>query len=385
MRSVILITLSLFVSSLSWSADRTAQDIIDQREFKTPFYRLKSGAMSTVVINMQYGESHVISNSDRRALQTAKVGQIDLVFTDFPKGKDLRELNLNRIRVLQSLRRSLVTDKKVRWRIIRQTGCKNESEAKTMFHGIVVHYRPKQSKETTKEDLSYLDSYMPDVDPDDITEEHIVKLLDTTVVSVLNRNKDWKQMTIVSDLTGSMAPYTAQLGLWFQLNIENDRVKNVLFFNDGDMKPFNEKRIGQTGGIYSSEVKDYDQLRTLALKTVSNGNGGDWGENDCEALIEACNAFPNAEEIILIADNIAPIKDISLLHKINKPVRVILCGTNWGINTQYLNIARATGGSVHTMHRDLENLIEMSEGKTFKFQGRSYKIIDNEIVEITRV
>ena len=53
------------------------------------------------------------------------------------------------------------------------------------------------------------------------------------------------------------------------------------------------------------------------------------------------------KHIYLFADGLAPVKDISFLSKINRPVHVWLPGTfNSGIQTDYLYIAHQTRGSL---------------------------------------
>ena len=189
-------------------------------------------------------------------------------------------------------------------------------------------------------------------------------------------------MVVVTDLTGSMSPYASQVILWLKLSSINNKVSSVTFFNDGDMKHL--KPIGSTGGIYMKRTTDYDEIRELALITVRAGNGGDGPENDCEALIATQKFNPNAKEMILIADNMAPIKDKVLIGQILKPVRVVLCGTTYGINIEYLNLARDTGGSVHTMEKDLTHLMEMEEGKTFSLNNIVFKIVNNRIIQFSK-
>jgi len=83
------------------------------------------------------------------------------------------------------------------------------------------------------------------------------------------------------------------------------------------------------------------------------------------------------------ADNLADMRDYELITEITKPVRILLCGAKYGVNPQYLNLARETGGSVHTLRHDLKNLVEKSEGDTFTFMKKKYIILDGKIVEKT--
>ena len=56
-----------------------------------------------------------------------------------------------------------------------------------------------------------------------------------------------------------------------------------------------------------------------------------------------------------------------MMGDVKLPVRVILCGTDYnGIkspaNAQCLDLAKKTGGSVHTIEKDLEDIAKTKEG-----------------------
>ncbi len=206
--------------------------------------------------------------------------------------------------------------------------------------------------------------------------------LDSVVEKVLTRNK-WKSMMVCADVTGSMSPYVLQLLVWLKLNSNNQSLKYFVAFNDGDDKQDKKKKIGKTGGIYSTPSWHYKDVANTVYTGVKNGNGGDAPENDIEALLFGQNYCNNCSNFILIADNNAPVKDIMLLHKINKPIKVILCGVSSFINTNYLNIARKTGGSIHTIETDITHLALMKEGEIFEFNGREYKIKGGSFFDIT--
>jgi Leucine-rich repeat (LRR) protein len=89
-----------------------------------------------------------------------------------------------------------------------------------------------------------------------------------------------------------------------------------------------------------------------------NGSGGDRQENDIEAILESIKRYPNHSEIILIADNLACIRDIELATKIDKPVRVIVCGylPQVGVNPHLVYLAKVTKGGLYTLSSDIENL-----------------------------
>ncbi|MCE2711753.1 MAG: hypothetical protein LW688_04340 [Cryomorphaceae bacterium] len=77
---------------------------------------------------------------------------------------------------------------------------------------------------------------------------------------------------------------------------------------------------------------------------------------------------------------------MALLSKIKKPVHVILCGSVDGtIELAYLQIAKKTGGSIHTMEESLTELAKLKEGQSIQFGDKSYKIVQGNVVEVKGV
>ena len=99
---------------------RSAEDIIAQKEVKRARYVLKTELLDVIVLNMPFGDNLLISEFDKQLLKKVDVQLIDLVFTDYPKGEDLKQLNLSRIKIIEGLRKNLVSNERVRWRIIRR-------------------------------------------------------------------------------------------------------------------------------------------------------------------------------------------------------------------------------------------------------------------------
>ncbi len=181
---------------------------------------------------------------------------------------------------------------------------------------------------------------------------------DSVVWKVMDRHPEWVDALVVNDWTGSMYGYGAQVVHWHLLHYQNTGIRYLTLFNDGDMKPNASKIIGSTGGIYFAEASDIPTILNLFNLVRLNGSGGDRQENDIEAILASMEKFPNHKEIILIADNLACIRDIELAVKINKPVRVIICGYNkeTGINPNLAYLAKVTNGGLYTLEEDYESL-----------------------------
>jgi hypothetical protein len=116
-----------------------------------------------------------------------------------------------------------------------------------------------------------------------------------------------------------------------------------------------------------------------------NGGGGDSPENSVEALINASGFCPECEDIIMIADNYATPRDLKLIKQVNKPVKLILCGTQNGINTLYLDFLRANKGSLHTMEKDILDLAILKEGETIEINGKTYQIKHGSFVKMMKM
>lgn len=204
---------------------------------------------------------------------------------------------------------------------------------------------------------------------------------DTVVTQVLKRHiNTWKDIAIVGDLTGSMSPYSTQLFTWYKINSTQFAVKRFVFFNDGNRKADAEKRIGETGGIYVSEGTSFDDMMNTARQTMKSGGGGDLPENNVEAILKAIEECSDCSQVVMIADNLASPRDMRQVYKIGKPVRVIVCGAQTGINTDYLDMARATKGSVHLMEEDLVSISEVQEGGSITIGSQTYTLKNGKFV-----
>jgi hypothetical protein len=379
MKHLIFFAFSLIAICSFGASHRTAEDILNQRIANEKRYILNPGSMGSIVIEMSYGKTDYLTPAEKQILEKAQLLQVHLVYTDYPKNEDFMALNRSRIKVVENVRPSIVSDTLVKWKLIRQTDCNSEEEAKGLFHGIVIFYRITEFRE----EVMQLNTFIPSTLNASDKTSFFQKTKDSTVFHVLNEKK-WSDFAVIADFTSSMYPYSTQVLMWFLLNTDQQKISDIIFFNDGDLKPDDKKVVGTTGGLYYEHSVNFKDVRNLAFRTANNGIGGDdLEENDLEAILYAMKKAPDVKEYVLIADNNAPPRDMSLLSKIKKPVHIILCGTNGTIELAYLKLARATGGSIHTMEEDLENIASMKEGQEFEFNGVQYKIEGGKIIELS--
>jgi hypothetical protein len=359
-------------------------------------------------------------------LKNSHIKYITYAYTDFKVDPAFDQAKLNRERLFKLHQHfpSLFDTTETEWKVLEQTSAKSDVEAKEMFHGFVIYYRPAPTKESMESEINFMESKIDEVlnfaspmsdtstlinvfetkvlfdksesEIDYTIDEHYVTsevltfdygnyFVDTTVSAVFNRNKDWTKMLINCDLTGSMSPYATQLFLWHKLNLNKNKVQNFVFFNDGNITPDNKKKAGSTGGIYFSQADNFDELKDVAYKCMRSGGGGDAPENDIEAILKGLDRCEDCGDVILIADNWANMRDYQFIDKIDRPIKIILCGTQFGINKQYLDLARATKGSVHTMEDDLSNLMDLKEGEEIAIGNHTFIIKEGKFVEVKKI
>jgi hypothetical protein len=317
-------------------------------------YRTEDNGYKPCFLAIDPGEYRLKDEIAARLMNAENIIAIDLVYTNFPEGEDLTELNRKRTIELFMHVPKAFNKNYIHWRFIRQTACKRSGDLHNYFHGFVIYYRPLPTFTFEQEEItSVLSQKKPPID--------------STVFKVFTRNNNWKDMLTVMDVTGSMSPYTAQLLLWLKLNSQLKTAKQIVFFNDNEENSTDQSVKSDTSGIWSVESLKFDKVLKTCYKAMA---GGEHIENNLESIFYAVKKFPGQKKnIVMVADNWEDPCDMKLLPKLkelNIPVHIIVCGVTNVMNTNYLDIAYATGGSVHTMEEDLEQLSKISEGKQVK-------------------
>jgi hypothetical protein len=207
----------------------------------------------------------------------------------------------------------------------------------------------------------------------------VVQVTDSVVFDAFAKHTEWRDVLVVCDWTGSMYQYGAQVLRWHKLNLDRGTniIKHLVFFNDGDDKlnPGKEKQIGATGGIYHVDPNNIEDLLAKIESAVAGGDGGEIEENNLEAVLAGIEAYKgNYKTIVLIADSKSWIRDMELLSRINEPVHIILCDKG-GYATDYLKVAKHTGGSVYSARDEIDFSAALgSMSARVTFQGKAYDL-----------
>lgn len=192
------------------------------------------------------------------------------------------------------------------------------------------------------------------------------KTYELTSYDALDRNIDkWKNVVIVCDITSTMFPYTTQVFDWMNENTDNTSIKGIVFFTDCDSLG-RQTRGRLPGKMFAVKTKDELVLWDTMFAAINNTeNNKDKPENNIEALLYAQKHFPEADEFVMIADNSTQVKDMKQLSKVKKKVHIVLCGEtyekNLAFQSDYVQIAKKTKGTIHTLEDDIENISKVKE------------------------
>ncbi len=362
----LLVGRSMQAQSPTSYASRLPLEIVN-----VPTYDFLATARQPYILRMDFASPRV--NQAASWMESQKFKQIDLVFTLYPKqpadwrvGYD--SLMERRFRMLESRMPTALQDTHVRWRLVIQTACNSLREAQGMFHGFVCYPDTDEAPPIALDQIVETPWSYPTLRFDTLQLQENLAIVhqiiagekqspDSTAIKVLDRHPEWKNALVVVDWTASMYRQGAMVVQWQQAHLDESRIRHFVFFNDGDQKYDNEKIVGETGGIYATSATTLPELLPTIEAVTLGGEGGDHRENDLEALLEGIVGCPECEQIILIADNSGPVRDMALLELLDLPVHVVLCAVYKDeIETDYLEIVDFTDGSLHTRDRDLYGL-----------------------------
>jgi len=366
-------------------------------------------------ISMPFTKKTVLNPGQKKQLQERAVVKLELIYTKYRKSIAFNQKNLNkkRLKELNQLVPSLFENRFWEFDLVSQTNGSSPEVCGKMFHGFIVTFRPNSTTTTLDLEANYLEilasslSKKDSLGNDSIPKNYEIKTHydkqfgyihdtvwfidavdlpdppdffydqslynDSTVLNTFERNKHWKNFIVVTDVTGSMSPYISQVFVWLKEQAEKKAAKYFVFFNDGNNKASKKKKPLETGGVYITKNKNLETVIKTTTKCMRSGSGGGENlENDIEAIVDGAKQYPDADEIILVADNLESMRDYKYIKKINNPVHVVLCGAKHRVNIQYLDLARQTGGTIHTGKSDIKNLQNIKNGEHFFIDEKEY-------------
>ena len=350
---------------------------------------------NAVVIAFNYESEVLIDTMLSSRLEDEIVTDIEIVFTRYPYKLSEWSINYHQL-FAQRVQRLLhnypnLNQQSIRWRIIRQTDARTKAEAEALFHGFVIHtsvpkafiFDPTPIPKVTYEDET-VRNYSIALDTFDLKkpEEEVIKDFFEQHPDKVNH------ALVVMDWTASMYPYACETILLNLQASETVKARYFSFFNDGDQLKNWHKEIGKTGGIYFAYATEMDDVLRTMKKAQEAGNGGDIPENDAEAVLTAIQHYPNAEQVVLVADNQSSMRDTTLIPQIKRPIHIILCGMEYQfygrtvhvLNKQYYDMMQETDGSLY--FQDYEQYKDRLNDSlpSLMINGATYWVLDEDFV-----
>jgi len=324
---------------------------------------------NVVKLDFSYAKPEIRNTNDwdASARQDKIPYEVDLIYTRYPVDSlkwltPYDKLLNERVKFLLNLDPSLKTAN-IKWNLVAQTACTTAVLAETFFHGWAIKYTVPENPTQEFYDFEGNIDYKK---RSEFYISHVKQVIsgkaqpaDTTVLRLLERmttRTDAKKLLVVMDWTSSMYIHGAQVLRWNQLHLEQKRLQYLVLFNDGDdfLRKTVRKPLGEAGGIYYTQPQHLEEVIQTMQTVIQNGDGGDISENPCEALLKAIQKHPDADQVILIADARADIRDLALADQITKPVHVILCGSRKRYpSPDYLTLVWKTGGTIANMEAEL--------------------------------
>ena len=338
---------------------------------------------NTIHLEMVYGSQKILNPKAWSSIQKdSRAKKIDLVMTLYPSDienwkEDFEDLIEQRLTNLTDLDSNLLVDCTIKWNLILQDADTTAYHAKKRDHGVFITYVDLPTPKHKNHYASVLTKCYG---------RNVAKIEGEKLTQITKRNKEkWKKMLIITDCSGSMMPYGAEVFLWHMLKYNKKNVNQFAFFNDGET---GSTEVGNAGGIHMIKIKDHRKIGSSLNYVNSIGTKNfDGPENDLEAVIYAMDRAYNYDEVILIADNNSAIRDFKLVKQIKHPIRIVLCGLDMenNIHPDYLELAFLTKGSIHTVEKDIENFMRNDQGKIIPIFDEKYQIQGDELVNVKEV
>lgn len=384
----ILIALTFFLSGYSVfgiSVDTVAR-------YQLP----KSGDTAIAIVKGGFAEPGFEQMINPKLFTGGKILSVNLVYTSYRLSPNFNQKALNNKRRAALFHQIplLKKDTLITWKETVQTICQTPEEGRTIFHGFVIEYIPRDDTASISRDIAFLNKLFEEkptpnmvLSEDGSTyvkydaEKHgkrrpAPRFEDSVVLSSIGRNK-WEGMLVVADLTASMHNYVAQVMYFTKKRSEEGQLHAYCFFNDGDGYP--NRPIGNTGGIYHGQYEKFIDLFLRSKDCIRKRGRNDVEENDFEALLEGIDKYPDAKEVVLVVDNRSPVRDYKLVKKVNRPVHIILGHCDGLISNDYLMLAYLSGGSLHYKNVDLD--FSNIENKPVKADHREYYIQEGRVYQ----
>jgi hypothetical protein len=163
MRSIICILL-IFCISNNAIAQNAISSIVDQCENFTATYEMTAAGGKVLYLPIGYGkgEFSYLPKEIIKSLDSAIIARVDLVYSDYPVGKNFSLLTRRRLEALQKILPDIFLRKNIEFRKLSQTAGVTKAVASGLQHGFFIYFRPLPTRTSGKEEAEKLRSLLAD-------------------------------------------------------------------------------------------------------------------------------------------------------------------------------------------------------------------------------
>ena len=145
----------LLLCMLHLSPKSFCQKTVFIEKYNLPSEIMKAGQ---VIVQMPFGYSNILTVfGDTAGLKTAGDIFIDVACTDYPINASLQVLNKSRVASFLKRFPFIEAGQLAQVNFFQQTDGELREKAMTMFHGLIIKFRPKQSVENAKVEVVKLE------------------------------------------------------------------------------------------------------------------------------------------------------------------------------------------------------------------------------------
>lgn len=338
-----------------------------------PFYNVTEASPEARQVFMSFGSAEPVNPEVVSAISAHQIAEIVLVYTRNPSEDSRGELNAKRIQKLFEMVPGLEDRKDLKYTFIAQTAGGTPQEAASLFHGFIIYLKGDPSLGNSQLDFANAQLQFA---IDSMKYAARLKAEADSLRLVEARTKA-RRSVVVFDWTASMFDYYPKASAWLFNNRYQSDIRAFVFFNDCDSAGIPVVESGRMGAMYHVPFKNYDEV--LATMNVVGKKGlmnNDYPENDYDAILHAIQLHPDAQRLVLVADNKSAVRNRHLLRRISKPVDIVLFGVpemaDKIIQNDYFNLAHHTGGGIYLAENPTVDISKLKDGEEMLIEGRKY-------------
>lgn len=157
LKTSVLLTILAFSMQFALHSQVVSIDYILTGEVQK-LRKLNLPTKNSALLEVEFGEPEILDKALLDSLNSGRIEKIDLVYTQYIQSETFVQpvLNRKRLEYLQKMKPFIFENNLIEWNIVCQTGAKSPEEAEKYFHGFVIHFRKRTSKDkelTTEEEL----------------------------------------------------------------------------------------------------------------------------------------------------------------------------------------------------------------------------------------